>query len=179
MRVQELADALPAGERRIDRTDPEHRGLDAMIEELGARGAVLRAAMAKAVREGAREPQEFSFSWSTGSEHVIAVEPGVSSLRPLAPYLLGESRAAGAEVVDLRPELAEYFRVDGGVLVVDVPQGTPAHMAGIHPGDVITHVGDAVVRSIPDLRQGLGRAAPELSITLVRKGTHLQVLLVR
>jgi membrane-associated protease RseP (regulator of RpoE activity) len=178
-RMQELADALPAGERRIDGTDPELRRLDAMMEELGARGAVLRAAMAKAVREGAQEPQEFSFSWSTGPEDVIAVEPGVSSLRPLAPYLLGESRAAGAEVVDLRPELAEYFQVDGGVLVVDVPQGTPAHMAGIHPGDVITHVGDAVVRSIPDLRQGLGRAAPELSITLVRKGTHLQVLLVR
>ena len=179
MRMQELADALPAGERRIDRTDPELRRLEAIVEELGARGAVLRAAMAQAVREGAQEPKEFSFSWSTGPEDVVAVEPGISSLRPLAPYLLGESRAAGAEVVDLRPELAEYFQVDGGVLVVDVPQGTPAHMAGIHPGDVITHVGNASVRSIQDLRQGLGRATPELSITLVRKGTHLQVLLVR
>jgi hypothetical protein len=177
--MQELADALPAGERRFDRSDPELRRLDAMMEELGARGAVLRAAMAQAVREGAQEQGRFSFSWSTEPEDVVAVEPGVSSLRPLAPYLLGETRAAGAEVVDLRPELAEYFQVDGGVLVVDVPQGTPADMAGINPGDVITHVGNAVVLSIQDLRLGLGRAAPELSVTLVRKGTHLQVLLVR
>jgi membrane-associated protease RseP (regulator of RpoE activity) len=178
-RMQELADALPAGERRIDRTDPELRRLDGMMEELGARGALLRAAMARAVREGAQEPRGFSFSWSTEPEVVVVEEPGVSSLRPLAPYLLGETRAAGAEVVDLRPELAEYFQVDGGVLVLDVPQGTPAERAGIHPGDVITHVGNAAVLSIQDLRVGLGRANPELSVTLVRKGTHLQVLLVR
>ncbi len=178
-RIQELVDALPAGERSIDPTDPELRRLEAEIEELRGRGAVLRTAMAQAARRGAQERRGFSFSWSTEPETVVAVEPGASSLRPLAPYVLGENRAAGAEVVDLRPELAEYFQVEGGVLVVDVPQGTPAAMAGIHPGDVITHVGDAVVLSIPDLRLGLGRAAPELSLTLVRKGTHLQVLLVR
>jgi membrane-associated protease RseP (regulator of RpoE activity) len=178
-RVQELADALPAGTRTIDRTDPELRRLGAVAEELGARGAMLRAAMARAVRESAMDRSEFSFSWSTDPEDVVAVEPGVSSLRPLAPYVLGANRAAGAEIVNLRPELAEYFQVDGGVLVVDVPRGTPAEMAGIRPGDVITHVGNAVVLSIQDLRLGLGRAAPELSVTLVRKGTHLQVLLVR
>jgi hypothetical protein len=178
-RIQELAGALPAGERSIEGTDPELRRLDARIEKLGARGAVLRAAMARAVGKGAQERRDFSFSWSTEPEAVVSVEPGISSFRPLAPYVLGENRAAGAGIVDLRPELAEYFQVEGGVLVVDVPRGTPADMAGIHPGDVITHVGNAAVRSIQDLRLGLGRPSPELSLTLVRKGTSLQVLLVR
>lgn len=115
-----------------------------------------------------------TFNWS-------AVErPGqVFEFRPTVPYVLGENRVAGAEVVDVRPELAEYFGVERGVLVVDVAPGTPAARAGIQPGDVLTHVHDAPLGSIADLRRGLTRAAPELEVTLVRKGKSLQVVLRR
>ena len=98
---------------------------------------------------------------------------------PLSPYVLGQNRALGAEVVELRPELAEYFDVDGGVLVVDVPAGTPAASAGIQPGDVLIRVGSNTVRSIQQMRIALGRGGDELPLTLIRKGAQIQVLLRR
>jgi S1-C subfamily serine protease len=100
--------------------------------------------------------------------------------RPLTPYLLGRNRVAGAEVIDLRPELAAYFQgVEGGVLVVDVAPQTPAAIAGIIPGDVITHLHQVTVRTVEDLRFGVSQAGATLPITLVRRGTDLQVLLRR
>jgi S1-C subfamily serine protease len=93
--------------------------------------------------------------------------------------LLGQNRAAGAEVVELGPELAEYFRVEGGVLVVDVPPGTPAAQAGMQPGDVVTHVDGTAVRSIDGLRAGIARGSSDPTLTLVRKGRRIQVLLMR
>jgi membrane-associated protease RseP (regulator of RpoE activity) len=99
--------------------------------------------------------------------------------RPLTPYLLGRNIVAGAEVVDLRPELAEYFNVAGGVLVVDVAPGTPAAISGILPGDVITRVDQVGVRSVEDLRFGVSQAGETLPITLIRRETSIQVLLRR
>ena len=102
-----------------------------------------------------------------------------AEFRPLAPYLLGQNRAVGAEVIDLRPELAAYFDVDGGVLVTDVPSETPAADAGIRPGDVITRIDDVAVRSVQGLRLGLSRADATISMTLVRQGETRIVLLRR
>ncbi|MHB1193291.1 MAG: PDZ domain-containing protein [Longimicrobiales bacterium] len=118
--------------------------------------------------------RELPFTWSAGESAAPFVE-----FRPTVPYVLGETRAAGAEVVDLRPELAEYFGVEGGVLVVDVAPGTPAAQAGIQPGDVLTHVDGAPLLSIADLRRGLIRASGALPLTLVRKGRVLEVRLGR
>lgn len=99
--------------------------------------------------------------------------------RPTVPYVLGENRAAGAEVVELRPELAEYFGVEGGVLVVDVAEGTPAARAGILPGDVLTHFGGSPVASIADLRKGLVQAEREIRVNLIRRGKPIEVRLRR
>jgi membrane-associated protease RseP (regulator of RpoE activity) len=102
-----------------------------------------------------------------------------SEYRPLTPYLLGRNRVAGAEVIDLRPELAAYFEVGAGVLVVDVVPGTPAAVAGIVPGDVITRLDQVGVRSVEDLRYGISVAGDSLPISLVRQGSSVQVLLRR
>lgn len=109
----------------------------------------------------------------------VEVQGNVLKVSPLAPYVLGENRVAGAEVVEVRPELAEYFQVDGGVLVVDVAKGTPAEKAGILPGDVITAVAGAPVLSVADLRRGLARTGVDPDVTVVRKGRTLQVSLPR
>jgi membrane-associated protease RseP (regulator of RpoE activity) len=114
------------------------------------------------------------FTWSTGEGPAPVIE-----FRPTVPYVLGENRAAGAEVVELRPELAAYFHVDRGVLVVDVAAGTPAARAGVQPGDVLTHLGGEPLVSIAALRRALTRAAGEVPLTLVRKGRTLQVQLGR
>jgi S1-C subfamily serine protease len=100
--------------------------------------------------------------------------------RPLTPYLIGQNRAIGAELIDLRAELATYFEgVEGGVLVVDVPDKTPAAAAGIEPGDVITQIDGVAVRSVQGLRLALARADATISLALVRKGMTSTVLLRR
>ena len=112
-------------------------------------------------------------------EPVLAPEAPSAEFRPLTPYLLGRNRVAGAQVVDLKPELAEYFDVEGGVLVVDVAAGTPAGLAGIIPGDVIVRIDRVAVRSVDDLRFGVSMAGDTLPVTVIRRGETAQVLLRR
>jgi membrane-associated protease RseP (regulator of RpoE activity) len=179
-RVRELAQSLRADESRIDRDDPELQRLQHAVLDLDRRAAELREAMDRATqrRPGAEYVGPFS-PWMTDESADDPQERGERLFRPLDPYLLGQNRAAGAEVVDLRPELAEYFEVEGGVLVVDVPEGTPAALAGIQPGDVLTHIGRAPVLSIQELRQGLAVTSSQIPVTVVRKGRTLQLLLLR
>ena len=80
-------------------------------------------------------------------------------------------------MIDLRSKLAAYFQVDGGVLVTDVPNHTPAAAAGIKPGDVITRIDDVAVRSVQGLRLTLSRADATIPLTLVRQGATVTVLL--
>lgn len=58
----------------------------------------------------------------------------------------------GVQVGELTPQLAEYFGVkDGGVLVSSVTTDSPAARAGIKAGDVITTVNGDRVRDSDDL----------------------------
>jgi membrane-associated protease RseP (regulator of RpoE activity) len=158
--------------------DGEFRRLSLALDEASRRSSGLESAMAVAARATAGlEFDRVTPRASAGARVGDAVRSDEFS--PLTPYLLGRNRVAGAEVVDLRPELGEYFAVDGGVLVVDVGAGTPAAVAGIVPGDVITHLDQVGVRSVEDLRFGVSQAGETLPITLIRQGTSLQVLLRR
>lgn len=170
-RVRELAASLGAGQHRIPRDDPQLQRIERRMSDLRSRSAVLQETIEKAAREELRA----RLSWR-GDEPDA---PDAFHYRPLAPYVLGQNRAAGAEVVDLQPGLAEYFEVSGGVLVVDVADGTPAALAGILPGDVLTHVSGRAIGSIAELRVGLGRAGADAEIGVVRKGRAMRVRLVR
>jgi membrane-associated protease RseP (regulator of RpoE activity) len=150
--------------------------LQEAIEEVTRQSSELRAAMAEAARVSA------GFQYRAGD---VATMPDVPDLpdaepfSPLTPYLLGSNRVAGAELVDLRPGLAEYFRVDAGVLVVDVAPGTPMATAGIQPGDVIVNLDRVPVRTVDALRMGISRANDTLPVTLIRRGSSVEVLLRR
>lgn len=98
---------------------------------------------------------------------------------PLAPYVLGRNRVAGAEVIDIRTELAGYFGVGEGVLVVDVPDGTPAASADLRPGDVIVELNGHPVASVRDLRIGVARGEQALPVWVVRRGERVRLLLDR
>jgi membrane-associated protease RseP (regulator of RpoE activity) len=113
-----------------------------------------------------------------GAEPAIWVDAS-GAFSPLNPYILGRNRVAGAEVMDVRPELARYFGVDAGVLVVDVPPGTPAALAGLRPGDVIFELGEVPVGTVDDLRVAVGRTGPSALVRLIRHGVPLQVVLPR
>lgn len=96
--------------------------------------------------------------------------------RPPRPYALGADYVAGARMVELNPTLAEYFDVDGGVLAIDVLDGSPAAEAGLVPGDVIVALGGREVRSVEELRRALlERGGEETLLRIIRKGEELGV----
>lgn len=151
-------------------SDPELDDLRQALADVERRSAALKSAMAEAARATA------------GLDYVLPRPRGADderAFRPLTPYLLGSNRVAGAEVVELRPELARYFAVERGVLIVDVAPGTPAAIAGMRPGDVVTRLDRAAVRSIDDLRFGVSQANDTVPVTLIRRGSSLEVLLRR
>ena len=155
--------------------DPQLRELQEQRDEVVIRSSELRRAMADAARETAG----FQYTPAPASP-AAPVADTWTEFRPLTPYVLGQNRVAGAQVINLRPELASYFDgVEGGVLVVDVAPRTPAAIAGIVPGDVITRMDQVAVRTVEDLRFGVSQAADTLPVTLIRKGARRQVLLRR
>jgi predicted metalloprotease with PDZ domain len=150
--------------------------LRSAIEEITRSSAELRTAMAAAAR--ATAAAEYLLP-AEPTAPAAPPEPRAETFRPLTPYLLGSNRVAGAQVIDIRPELGAYFGVQSGVLVVDVAPGTPASVAGLVPGDVVTRIDQVGVRTVEDFRFGVAQADDTLPVTLIRRGSTLQVLLRR
>ncbi|MCU0638678.1 MAG: PDZ domain-containing protein [Candidatus Krumholzibacteria bacterium] len=82
----------------------------------------------------------------------------------------------GVRIHDMSPDLAGYFKVDKGVLVLDVLEDTPAAKAGIRGGDVITEAaGEKIVES-GDLLDALGDVEDDvekIEIAVLRKGERM------
>jgi len=92
------------------------------------------------------------------------------------PFFLdvGRRAVAGAELSELNPELARYFRVDDGVLVLQVSRSTPAARAGLQGGDVIVRAGGRTVGSVADLRRAFGQEG-KVRLEVVRQGQRRQL----
>lgn len=105
----------------------------------------------------------------------------------VSPLVVGRRVVAGAELVDLNASLARYFDVDGGALVVDVVERSPAGQAGVEPGDVIVEVNGEPVEDLAGVRERFARlsfspffgpdAEPEdpVTITVVRGSDRLEI----
>ncbi|MEK9501542.1 PDZ domain-containing protein [Gaopeijia maritima] len=99
------------------------------------------------------------------------------TVRPLAPYVAGLNRVAGAEFTPLTGELATYFQAEDGLLVTDVAEGTPAGDAGLTPGDVIIAVRGRRVTTVDQLRSALSAAESTPLLTVLRRGRRLELRL--
>lgn len=95
-------------------------------------------------------------------------------LRALSPRSMRLGRAFGLELVELNPDLADYFDVDEGVLVADVAAGSEL---GLRPGDVIVAVGEREVEDVSDVRRILSsfESGEELRFRVVRRGSERTV----
>jgi C-terminal processing protease CtpA/Prc len=93
------------------------------------------------------------------------------------PFFLdvGRRAVAGAELSELNPELARYFRVDDGVLVLQVSRSTPAARAGLQGGDVIVRAAGRTVASVADLRRAFGDDEGSVRVEVVRQGQRRQL----
>jgi membrane-associated protease RseP (regulator of RpoE activity) len=176
VRVAQLQEA--SGRREVAaESDGQLQTVRAALEDVTRASAQLRAAMS----EAARTTAGFDYTVPGGSPRPGAprAPAGAPAFSPLTPYLLGSNMVAGAQLIDLRPELAQYFAVEGGVLIVDVSPGTPAAIAGLLPGDVVTRLDQVTIRSVEDLRFAVSRSDGTLPVRVVRQGQTLEVLLNR
>jgi serine protease Do len=93
----------------------------------------------------------------------------------------GNPAVLGITAQNLTAQLGDYFGVPNaqGVLVTDVPAGSPGEKAGLKAGDVITKVEGMPVPDTTEL-QGLlqqKQNAQSIALTVIRKGveTHVNV----
>jgi serine protease Do len=84
-------------------------------------------------------------------------------------FPLGARRRLGVQIESLSPQLADYFGVkDGGVLVSEVTKDSPAEKAGLKAGDVITSIDGERVRDYDDLVDRLRDKTGEVTLGIVR-----------
>lgn len=76
------------------------------------------------------------------------------------------STRLGVQLEDLEDQLAEYFGVKTGALVVSVAKDTPAARAGLKAGDVITKVNGEAVENVGDIRREIRRITDDREFTL-------------
>jgi len=92
----------------------------------------------------------------------------------------GKSAFIGVSLVDLTPELREFFGApkDAGVLVSSVVDRGPAAKAGVRVGDVITAVDGKTVAGLRDLREAIrdNHAGDSIRIELLR-GKNRQTMM--
>jgi serine protease Do len=79
------------------------------------------------------------------------------------------NRRIGVSTQSLTKQLAEYFGVEGGVLVTAVTENSPAAKAGLKAGDIITAVDGEKISSPGDITRMLGKKdTGDVSLTVVR-----------
>src|SRR6185295_2899794 len=94
----------------------------------------------------------------------------------------GKSAFISVSVIDLTPELLEFFGAskDSGVLVSSVADNGPAAKAGVRVGDVITAVDGDAVASLRDLRKAIrnNHGGDNIRIELLRGKNRQTVMAV-
>lgn len=99
---------------------------------------------------------------------------GVSELKyVMEDLILGEGTGLlGVTVHNITEEIAEEFTLPSGLYVTAVDNQTPAYLAGIQNGDIITAINDTELRSVRSLQNLLGNMLPEekVAVTVMRLG---------
>ncbi|HIO91247.1 MAG TPA: PDZ domain-containing protein [Leucothrix mucor] len=83
----------------------------------------------------------------------------------------------GVEIQDLRPSLIKAFKLKDsqGALISAVIVGSPADVAGIEAGDVVTRVNGMVIRNSANLKNRIGnlRIGARVNLEYIRDGRRL------
>jgi membrane-associated protease RseP (regulator of RpoE activity) len=99
--------------------------------------------------------------------------PAPVVMRLPRPFEFSPSGVAGAQLVTISDGIKRSLGLQSGVLVVRVPDGTPADESGLKEGDVIVRVERQPVQSVVEVWQIVTRAdengAREVNLDLIRE----------
>jgi serine protease Do len=85
----------------------------------------------------------------------------------------GQGRQIGVGIVPLSKQLAEHFRVDGGAMVDEVRENSPAAKAGLKAGDIIVEANGTAVKNQMDLIRVINeKKEGDIQLTIVRDGNR-------
>jgi serine protease Do len=120
--------------------------------------------------------------WRSGKKVTVPVKTEelpienehASAAPSAAPSPQSSNTSFGVEVQDVTPELRKELalRSDTGVVVTDVAPNSPAAVADIQPGDVITEVGRTAILNLDAFQKALAEQKGKTSLLLLldRKG---------
>jgi S1-C subfamily serine protease len=85
-----------------------------------------------------------------------------------------ERGALGLAPISLEPYKAKEMGIDGGARVVNVPNGTPADIAGIKIDDIVVRVGNIQIHNETDVRDAMLNYAPgeKVEVEVIRDKSH-------
>jgi serine protease Do len=86
------------------------------------------------------------------------------------------SRQIGVAATSLTKQLASHFGVEGGVMISEVREGSPAEKAGLKAGDIIVEVGGNLVKGNGDLVRAINdKKEGDVTLTIVRSGNRQSI----
>lgn len=80
----------------------------------------------------------------------------------------GDRRRFGVELMPLSEQLASYFDVNDGLLVVSVQDDSPASRSGVRAGDVVLTVNGRAVMDVRDFADAIAGSQTEVTLTVMR-----------
>ncbi len=84
-------------------------------------------------------------------------------------WKMGERRQIGISVYPLTKQLSENMGVDGGVMINNVRENSPAAKAGLKAGDIIVEAGGKAVKNNMDLIHAISdKKEGEVQLTIIR-----------
>lgn len=112
-----------------------------------------------------------------GVGFAIPIDDVSDLLSDLATYGYATGAFLGVSVSDMDPDAANYYGMPVGAYVQKVEKGFAADRAGIQQKDIITKLGDTVIKTVNDLTRTLRNyeAGDETVITVYRGGRAMEL----
>lgn len=148
------------------------------IAQLEQSVAELREASIMLAPRVAAQAEEIARRTVRALETDVVMNPSVAPLIAFATPS-GALQIAGAEMVPINAQLGEVLGVRRGVLLVNVPSGTPADRSGLRGGDIIVRAVTTEIADPTALHLAMVQAGPAkaLQLDLVRKGRPQRLIL--
>ncbi len=128
-----------------------------------------------------RKGENKTFSVNIGKNKMRMPMAIVAPRAPRGGIHLFGGDIEGMELMELNRQLADYFEAPNGkgVLVKEVEKDENAAKAGIKAGDVITKIGEEMIKDIDDVRDAVSGLdeGDKVNVELLRKGKKVTVSL--